>query len=320
MRLAVLTSGGDAPGMNACVRAVVRSALARSMEVYGIRRGFEGIFTEAFEPMDAASIVNIVHRGGTMLGTSRCPRMQTPEGMAEAVAVLDRHRIDALILIGGDGTFRGGAALEAAGGPATIGIPGTIDNDVAGSDRSIGFDTAVNTAVDALDKIRDTATSHEVLHFVEVMGRHCGAIALSAGLAGGAEATLVPEVDLSDEALAERIRIKIAQGKRSVIVVVAEGAGQDGAGPTAERVGALLGLDYRLTVLGHIQRGGSPTASDRILGAVMGVEAVTAVADGRRGAFIGIRHGDVVLVPYAESGDLRAPLDERLLAVTTLLG
>lgn len=318
-RLGVLTSGGDAPGMNACIRAVVRAALGRSMEVVGVRRGFEGIFERQFEPLDRASIVNIVQRGGTILGTSRSPRMRTAAGLAEAVATLAGQGIDGMVLIGGDGTFRGGAALEAAGGPPTVGVPGTIDNDVAGTDRSLGFDTAVNTAVDAIDRIRDTATSHELLHFVEVMGRHCGAIALASGVAGGAEAVLVPELPLTDDELADRIAAAIARGKRSVIVVVSEGARPGGAADAAGHIGARLGLDHRLTVLGHVQRGGSPSAADRILGAELGVDAVSALAEGARGVFVGERTGGKVRARYDAIGDQPAPLDERLAGVAAFL-
>ncbi len=318
-RLAVLTSGGDAPGMNAAIRAVVRAGLANGLEVVGIRRGFEGIYAADVVALDRRAIVNIVQRGGTILGTSRAPRMRTPEGLAEAVSVLRRLGIDAMVLIGGDGTFRGGAALEAAGGPPTVGVPGTIDNDVAGTDVSLGFDTAVNTALDAIDRIRDTSMSHEMLHFVEVMGRHCGAIALAAGLAGGAEAVLVPERPLAHGELAKRIGASVAQGKRSVLVVVSEGACEGGATAAARHVGETLGLDYRLTVLGHVQRGGAPTAADRILGARLGVEAVAAIVGGERGLFVGMRDGGPVRVPYTEVTSTPAPLDERLVAVADLL-
>lgn len=299
-RLAVLTSGGDAPGMNACVRAVVRAGLAHSMEVVGVRRGFEGIFANDLVELGRHSIVNIVQRGGTILGTSRSPRMLTPEGLDEAVGLLRAQGIDAMVLIGGDGTFRGGAALEAAGGPATVGVPGTIDNDVVGTDVSLGFDTAVNTALDAIDRIRDTATSHEMLHYVEVMGRDCGAIALAAGLAGGAEIVLVPERPLPDDAIVTRIAGLVAGGKRSVIVVASEGARPQGTTAVADCVRAALGLEYRVTVLGHVQRGGAPSAVDRILGARFGVEAVAVLAEGGRGVFVGQCDGRLVRVPYSD--------------------
>ncbi len=318
-RLAVLTSGGDAPGMNACIRAVVRAAVDRSFDVLGVQHGYTGIFEEDFVPLDRASIVNIVHRGGTMLGTSRCERMRSHDGLARAADVLSAHRVDAMVLIGGDGTFRGGAALEAAGGPRTIGVPGTIDNDVAGTDVTLGFDTAVNTALEAIDRVRDTAMSHRMLHFVEVMGRHCGALALAAGLAGGAEAIVVPESPVADDALARQISDQITAGKRSVIVVVAEGASVDGTQRTAARVSSTLGHECRVSVLGHLQRGGPPTASDRILAALWGVEAVAAIADGDSGAFIGQRRGDVVRVRYDEPAPPDRTLDRRMAAAARTL-
>ncbi|MDH4076958.1 MAG: ATP-dependent 6-phosphofructokinase [Acidimicrobiia bacterium] len=317
-RLGVLTSGGDAPGMNACIRAVVRSGLDVGMEVVGIRRGFEGIFERDVIGLDRRAIVNIVQRGGTILGTARSQRMRSDSGVADAVSALHELGIEALVVIGGDGSFRGAAALEAAGGPPTAGVPGTIDNDVVGSEVSLGFDTAVNTALDAIDRIRDTATSHEMLHFVEVMGRRCGAIALAAGVAGGAEAVLVPERPVSDDDLARRIAALVAAGKRSVIVVVSEGARTGGAAEAALQVGAALGLDYRLTVLGHVQRGGAPSAADRLLAAVLGTEAVGALASGGRSVFIGVRYGRPVRVAY-EVGATTKSLDPILLGVVDKL-
>ncbi|HUP72699.1 MAG TPA: ATP-dependent 6-phosphofructokinase [Acidimicrobiales bacterium] len=317
-RVGVLTSGGDAPGMNACIRAVVRAGLERGLEVVGIRRGFEGMLAGEVEVLDRARIVNIVHRGGTILGTARSERFRTVEGCIDAVGILRHLDIDGLVLIGGDGTFRGGAALESAGGPPTVGVPGTIDNDVVGTDRSLGFDTAVNSALWAIDRIRDTATSHEVLHFVEVMGRHCGAIALASGVAGGAEAVLIPETTTDEERLAGKIGEAIARGKRSAIVVVAEGTRPGGARVVAEYVGARLGLEYRVTVLGHIQRGGAPTATDRILAGLLGVEAVDALADGASGVAVGEVAGRLVRTPYADDG-VGPRLDPKLLAVAALL-
>lgn len=317
-RMAVLTSGGDAPGMNACIRAVVRSGLDLGMEVAGLRRGFEGIFERDVIGLERRAIVNIVQRGGTMLGTARSQRMHSDRGVADAVSALHELGVDALVVIGGDGSFRGAAALEAAGGPRTVGVPGTIDNDIPGSEVSLGFDTAVNTALDAIDRIRDTSTSHEMLHFVEVMGRSCGAIALAAGVAGGAEAVLVPERPVSDDDLALRIAASIAAGKRSVIVVVSEGANSGGAAEVARQVGAALGLDYRLTVLGHVQRGGAPSAADRLLASVLGIEAVAALASGGRGVFVGVRDGRPVRVPY-DVGATNMTLDPILLGVVDTL-
>lgn len=318
-RIGVLTSGGDAPGMNACIRAVVRAGHGRDLEVIGIRRGFEGLLAGDLEVLDRARIANIVHRGGTLLGTARSERFRTVDGRADAVSILRQHHIDGLVLIGGDGTFRGGAALEAAGGPPTVGVPGTIDNDVCGTDRSVGYDTAVNTALWAIDHIRDTATSHELLHFVEVMGRNCGALALAAGIAGGAEAVLIPETPTDEERLARRIGEALARGKRSAIVVVAEGARPGGAPAVAEQVGAQLGLEYRVTVLGHIQRGGAPTAADRILAAALGLEAVDALAEGASGVVVGEVAGRLVRTPYAVDEADAKGLDPALSAVAARL-
>jgi 6-phosphofructokinase 1 len=305
--------------MNACIRSVVRAGLARGIEVVGIRRGFEGLLAGEFVVLDRARIVNIVHRGGTILGTARCERFRSVEGRVDAVRVLRDHGIDGLVLIGGDGTFRGGASLGAAGGPPTVGVPGTIDNDVVGTDRSLGFETAVNAALWAIDRIRDTATSHELLHFVEVMGRRCGAIALASGVAGGAEAVLIPETPTDEERLAGKIGEAIARGKRSAIVVVAEGARPGGARAVAEQVGARLGLEYRVTVLGHVQRGGAPTAADRILAALLGVEAVDALADGASGVAVGELAGRLVRTPYTAMDDVGRRLDPTLMAVAALL-
>lgn len=294
--------------MNAAIRAVTRAALAQSVAVVGVRRGFEGLLDDQISVLDRAAVVNIIQRGGTVLGTARSERFKTHEGVDKAVGVLAKNGVDGLIVIGGDGTFRGASALIEAGGPPVIGVPGTIDNDVVGADRSIGFDTAVNTALDAIDRIRDTATSHEVLHFVEVMGRHSGWLALAAALAGGAEAVLVPEHPDQLDSLCDDVARAVARGKRSVIVVVAEGDDSGGAAAAAAHLGPRLGLEYRVTVLGHIQRGGAPTAADRILGAALGVAAVDALLNGQRGVMLGEVRGELVQTPLAlPSGSHHAP-------------
>lgn len=313
MRIGVLTSGGDAPGMNACIRVVVRRAIERGSEVVGIERGYAGLPEGSLRPLDRRSVVNVIHRGGTILGTARSDRFRHAEGRAEAGETLRAAGVDAVVLIGGDGTFRGAELWESEGGPPTIGVPGTIDNDVGGTDRSIGADTAVNTAVEAIDRIRDTAASHELLHFVEVMGRHCGWLALAAGVAGGAEAALIPESPAQVSELVEGIGASLQAGKRSVIVVVSEGV-EGGVREVAERVGRGLRQDYRVTVLGHIQRGGTPTAEDRILGSVLGAAAADALLDGARGHMVGRVRGETVRTKYAETG--RPPaLDPVLLAL-----
>ncbi|HSB87892.1 MAG TPA: 6-phosphofructokinase [Ilumatobacteraceae bacterium] len=319
MRVGILTSGGDAPGMNACIRAVVRAAEGRGWEAIGIRHGFAGLLLGDLYPLDRAGIVNIVHRGGTILGTSRSPRMHDPDGRQEAISVLSAAGIDGMVLIGGDGTFHAAALMEAEGGPPTVGIPGTIDNDIVGTEVTLGFDTAVNTALESIDRIRDTATSHERLFFVEVMGRDCGAIALTSAIAGGAEALLVPEIETSDDDLAVHIEASFTAGKRAAIVVVAEGARPGGTSEVARYIADKLGLDCRVTILGHVQRGGSPSAADRILGAVMGVEAIAALAEGEHGVFIGYRGGAPVRVPYNVGDGTRVELDATLGRVAEVL-
>lgn len=318
-RIGVLTSGGDAPGMNACVRAVVRAAVRRGLDVYGIRRGFAGMIAGEMEPMDSRSVANIIHRGGTILGTSRSKEFQTPEGRLAAREALRAHGIEGLVLIGGEGTFKGGRALAEEGGPPSVGVPGTIDNDVAGTDDSIGFDTAVNTALEAVDRIRDTAFSHERVHFIEVMGRSSGWIALACGVAGGAEAVLVPETPTDLDGLCERIEAGLARGKRGAIVVVAEGD-EPGAAEVAESVGARLGGEtVRVSSLGHIQRGGAPTAADRILASRLGAAAVEALVEGRTGQMVGIVGRALRLTPFERTWTESRRVDPALEALVDLL-
>lgn len=310
--IGVLTSGGDAPGMNACIRAVVRTALGHGMDVMGVRRGFLGLMAGDLLPLDRGSVANVIQRGGTILGTSRAPAFETEEGRAEARRALAEARVGALVLIGGDGTFRGAHALMEEGGPPCMGVPGTIDNDVWGTDWTIGFDTALNTALEAIDRIRDTAASHERLHFVEVMGRHCGEIAVACGLAGGAEAVAIPEEATDVPELCERIEKDIRRGKRAAIVVVAEGDETGGARALADEVARRIGLDARVTILGHIQRGGSPTAADRILGSRLGAAAVDALVAGRSGLMMGEVSREITLTPLEETWRERPPPDPEL--------
>ena len=318
-RLAVLTSGGDAPGMNAAIRAVVRAGLASGGTVTGINRGYAGLLDNDFRTLDRGSVVNIIQRGGTILGTGRCDEFKTASGIDRACTVLAQQKIDGLILIGGDGTFRGASALEAAGGPPVIGIAGTIDNDVFGTDRTLGFDTAVNTALDAIDRVRDTATSHEMLHFVEVMGRHSGWLAVAAGLAGGAEAVLCPEMPSRVDEIVEQVSASMAAGKRSVLIVVAEGYDR-GAVDAADAIGPRLGLDYRVTTLGHIQRGGSPTAIDRMSGGALGAAAVDALVAGRTGFMVGHRSEQIVETPFELTWSQNHPVPNDLLDLLNRLG
>ena len=318
-KIGVLTSGGDAPGMNACLRAVVRCGVSCKLEIVGIRRGYCGILDEDFVKLGNRSVSNIIQRGGTILGTARCEEMKTKEGIRNANEVLKRQGIEGLITIGGDGTFRGATALGKAGKVKVIGIPGTIDNDVYGTDYTIGFDTAVNTALDAIDKIRDTAGSLQRPFFVEVMGKCSGFIALEVGIAGGAENILIPEVETKAEQLSLNIRRNFKKGKKSSIVIVAEGDDAGGAFSIAQQVWERLKLEYRICVLGHVQRGGSPTARDRVLATKLGAAAVDALARGMSGYMVGESNGQITLTSLPETWKKRKGLDSNLLRLVKVL-
>lgn len=287
-KIGVLTSGGDAPGMNAAIRAVVRTAIYHGMEVVGIRRGYSGLLNEELEPLNIGSVADIIQRGGTILYTARCEAFKSAEGQQQGLEILRRHGIEGLIVIGGDGSFRGAQALHRLGMP-TIGIPGTIDNDIPLCDQTIGFDTAINTAIEAIDKIRDTATSHDRTYVVEVMGRHAGDIALLAGLAGGAESILIPEQPYRMEDIVAKLERGVARGKKHSIILVAEGAA------SGIEIGKYLtehtGFEVRVTVLGHIQRGGAPTARDRVLASQLGAYAVERLRAGETGKMVATLHG-----------------------------
>ena len=318
-KIGVLTSGGDAPGMNACIRAVVRCAARYKLEVIGIQRGYCGLLERDFVRLTPRSVANTIQRGGTFLETGRCEEMKTEDGVNKAVQVLRKEGIEGLILIGGDGTFRAGLALAKAGDIKVIGIPGTIDNDVYGTDYAIGFDTAVNTALEAIDKIRDTAGSLQRLFFVEVMGRNRGFIALDVGIAGGAEDILIPETETKIEQLCSNIRRNFKKGKKSSIVVVAEGDEAGGVFQVAQQVWERLRLDYRVCVLGHIQRGGSPTARDRILASKLGAAAVDALAEDKSGFMVGELKGEIALTPLEETCTKRKTMDSSLLQLMRIL-
>ncbi len=312
-KLGVLTSGGDAPGMNACIRAVVRYGIKRELEIIGIRRGYAGLLDSDFVDLDNRAVGNIIQRGGTFLGTARCDEMKTKGGINKAVQNLRQEGVEGLITIGGDGTFRGAMALAKAGDIRVIGIPGTIDNDIYGTDYSIGFDTATNTALDAIDKIRDTAGAMHRIFFVEVMGRTRGFIALDVGIAGGAEQILIPETETNIDKLCQSISSSIKKGKRSTIVVVAEGDDAGGVFPVAQQVWERLRLEYRICVLGHIQRGGSPTARDRVLASKLGSAAVDAFISGRSGEMVGEVNGQIELTPLENTWRKRKKLDKSLI-------
>jgi len=318
-KIGVLTSGGDAPGMNACIRAIVRYGISRGLEVVGIRRGYRGILEEDFVNLGRRSVANIIHRGGTILETARCEEMKTEEGIRKASGILQRKGIKGLITIGGDGTFRCAVAMAEAGNVKVIGIPGTIDNDVYGTDNAIGFDTAINTALDAIDKIRDTAGSLQRPFFIEVMGRHRGFIALEVGIAGGAEDILIPELETKIEQLCLDIRRSFKRGKKSSIVIVAEGDEAGGAFSIAQQVWERLRLEYRICVLGHVQRGGSPTARDRVLASKLGAAAVDALVNGMAGYMVGELKGDIAFTPLRETWEKRKELDSNLLRLVKVL-
>jgi 6-phosphofructokinase 1 len=299
-RIGILTSGGDGPGMNAAIRAAVRTATRLGIEMVAYRDGFSGFVTGRIEELDDRAVGNQIHRGGTFIGTSRCPEFLDAGVRTRSVEAMRQAGVDGLIVVGGDGSFRGALALMDEHGVAVAGVPGTIDNDVWGTDETIGFDTAVNTAVAAIDQIRDTSESTGMTFFVEVMGRTCGAIAMNTALAAGAAGVLVPEEHEEIERLTEQLRASIARGKRSHIVVVAEGEQVGGAFGVAERVGKMLDHSYRVVVLGHVQRGGRPSPRDRIVAALLSSGAVKALAAGRSGMMVGMFRGDVVEVPLAD--------------------
>lgn len=300
-RIALLTSGGDAPGMNAAVRAVVRSADAKGIETVAVSNGYQGMIENNMRVMDAREVSGILHLGGTILGTARSEEFMEPEGRAKAAENLKAHGVQAIVVIGGDGSLTGGQKLAEEHDLRVIGVPGTIDNDLSGTDFTIGFDTAVNTAMEAIDKIRDTASSHHRTFFVEVMGRHAGWLALYAGISTGATAALIPERQDSIDVVRERVLESFRMKKRFCIVVVAEGEHLGGAQQVADLVKNGAGtedLDIRVANLGHMQRGGSPSMRDRVLGARLGDAAVQALVDGKSGVMVGERYHQIVHTPF----------------------
>lgn len=310
-RIAILTSGGDAPGMNPAVRAVVRTACANGVEVLGINRGYSGLINNDFRPLDARSVDGLLRRGGTILYTARCQEMMTEEGQKRAADNCKYLGIDGLICIGGDGTYRGALSLARLGVPC-IGIPGTIDNDIACTEYTIGFDTATNTAVDCIDKLRDTMQSHERISIVEVMGRHAGHLALNVGCAVGAAAILVPEHEANfEEDVIEKIRRARINRRNHHIIIVAEGYTMQ-AQEVANRVQEETGIETRVTILGHIQRGGGPTAHDRVMATRMGNRAVEVLLEGKNKRIVALQKGDIVDIDIEEALAMKKPLDEDL--------
>lgn len=316
-RIAVFTSGGDSPGMNANIRAVVRYGLAKGLKVYGIRSGYQGLIVGDVLELDGHSVAGIIGRGGTMLGTARSKDFHTPEGRAKAFATLEHFGIQGVVACGGDGTFRGATEFIAEYGVPIIGTPGTIDNDLYGTDFTIGYDTAINTAVEAIDKIRDTAESHRRTFFVEVMGRHAGFIALDTGIASGAEFVAVPETATNFEDLCTYMESRREKDRH--IFVIAEGDDYGGAQKFADDFKARFDVDSRVTILGHIQRGGSPSARDRILATRLGAAAVQALLDGESGKMAGEIKGEIVLTPLRETWEKKAEIDRDLLALVDIL-
>ena len=315
--IAVLTSGGDAPGMNAAIRAVVRTAIAKGLTVKGIERGYAGLLNEEIIDMDAKSVSDIIQRGGTILGTARCLEFKTPEIQKVGADICRKHGIDGLVVIGGDGSYRGAQALTRNGINA-IGLPGTIDLDIACTDYTIGFDTAVNTAMEAIDKVRDTSTSHERCSIIEVMGRNAGYIALWCGIADGAEDILLPEkYDYNEQAIIDNIIQKKKMGKKHYIIVNAEGVGD--SMEMAKRIEAATGIETRATILGHIQRGGSPTCKDRYYASIMGAYAVDLLIEGKSNRVVGYKNGEFVDYDIEEALAMNKSIPEYSYEISRLL-
>ncbi len=318
-KIGILTSGGDAPGMNACIRAAVRATSVNNLEIFGIRWGYAGLIRSDIIPLDRRAVANVIHQGGTILGTARSEEFRTKDGRAKAIKTLQDKGIEGLILIGGDGTFRGGTLLSQECGVSVVGVPGTIDNDCYGTDYTIGFDTAINTALEAIDRIRDTATAHDRLFFVEVMGRHTGFIALESGIAGGAEEFLIPEVPMSIDELSQHLQENFKEGKRSAIVVVAEAEQPGESFRIAQEVKDKTGFDSRVSILGHIQRGGAPTARDRVLASRLGVAAVQALIDGKGGHMVGEINREIAYTPLKDTWEKKKTLPVGLTDLLTIL-
>ncbi len=320
-KIGVLTSGGDSPGMNACVRAVVRTGIFNGLEVYGIMRGYTGMVENDIFRMESRSVANIIQRGGTILKTSRCKEFLTPEGRQVAYNNLKKHGIDGLVIIGGDGSFRGAQIFSNEHDIPCIGLPGTIDKDIAGTDFTIGFDTAVNTAVDAIDKIRDTADAHDRLFVIEVMGRDAGYIALHSGIATGAENILIPEKKTDIEKIVTELTEKERRKKLVNIIVVAEGEDEIGGGNEVARIikERMPQQEVRVSILGHIQRGGSPTCFDRVIASRMGYSAVECLLQGKYNVFVGIVNNRMHYIPLNEAVKKKQRISEEWMKIVKIL-
>lgn len=321
-RIAVFTSGGDAPGMNAAIRAIVRNAIDNDLHIYGIMRGYEGMIDGNIRRLETTDASNIIHRGGTILKTARSMRFMTPEGRKMAYETLIDNDIDALIAIGGNGTFTGASKfMEEYPDIPILGIPGTIDNDLYGTDFTIGFDTAVNTAVQAVDKIRDTADSHNRLFFVEVMGRHSGYLALHTAIAGGAGGVLIPEEEASIDDLVKLLKRSAKRAKLFSIVIVAEGNHMGTVYDIAQKVSEHIAVydDIKVTVIGHLQRGGSPSAFDRVLASILGFSAVESLMQGKKGMMVGIRNNSIHLTPFEDAISKKKNMNKDLLRMSHIM-
>ncbi|MGD0581969.1 MAG: 6-phosphofructokinase [Bacteroidales bacterium] len=318
-KIGVLTSGGDAPGMNAAIRAVVRTAVYEKLEVMGIRQGYQGMINSNFQPLDAFSVSGMIQRGGTMLKTARCEEFRTPEGRNKAYNNLREAGIDGVVVIGGDGSFTGARLFNEEYDIPFVGVPGTIDNDIYGTDYTIGYDTALNTVVEAVDKIRDTASAHNRMFFVEVMGAEAGFIALFSGIATGAEAIIIPEIKGQAASLKSIIESDGKRKKSSNIVIVAEGE-EGGAFGLAEKVkDDFKDYDIRVSVLGHLQRGGSPSAIDRVNASRLGHAAVEALLDDQKSVMVGLQNGEIVLVPFRKAVKLHKDVNHTLVSLSRIL-
>lgn len=318
-KIGVLTSGGDAPGMNAAIRSVVRTALTSNIEVVGVYSGYTGLIQNKIVPLSLSSVANIIQRGGTVLKSGRCPEFHKPDVRAAAAEALRASGIQGLITIGGDGTFQGAHLLAAEHGLKVVGVPGTIDNDIYGTEETIGFDTALNTALEAIDRIRDTAASHDRLFIVEVMGRDSGFIAIDVGVAGGAEEVFIPETMANVDQAIQSIKRGMMRGKTSSILVAAEGQKQGRAYDLAEQIRRKAGFEAKVCVLGHIQRGGPPTARDRILASRLGFAAVRALQQGLSDIMVGVQAGQVVPVSLQECTTKKRRVPNELIELAQLL-
>jgi 6-phosphofructokinase 1 len=319
-RIAVFTSGGDAPGMNACIRAVVRTAVYNGVEVYGIRHGYNGLISGDIIPLKSVSVSNIIQKGGTILKSARSEGFYLPEGRQEAARHLKERGIEGLIAIGGNGTFTGAKIFYEEHGIPTIGVPGTIDNDLYGTDYTIGYDTAVNTALDAIDKIRDTADSHERVFFVEVMGRDSGYIAIPCAVGGGAEIVMIPETKTTIDHVIETLQTGWSRSKTSFIIVVAEGDEEGTATEVANKVKEHLPqLDARVTIIGHVQRGGSPSAADRLLASRLGIAAVQGLLSGKMNVMAGLLSDQLAYTPFADTITRKKPINPELEEMINIL-